>query len=107
MSTDPTASTSGGEDFDLDAPWRLHPRVALRPEPFGALLYHFETRRLTFLKTPALAGVVRLLEHHPTARGALEAAAVPAQLHASYGAALGGLAASSMICHRSEKGSAR
>jgi hypothetical protein len=23
--------------LDLDAAWRLHPQVALRPEPFGAL----------------------------------------------------------------------
>ena len=32
--------------------WRLHPQVALRPEPFGALLYHFGTRRLSFLQRP-------------------------------------------------------
>ena len=30
--------------FDLQAAWRLHPQVALRPEPFGALLYHFDPR---------------------------------------------------------------
>ena len=49
------------EVFDVDAPWRLHPRVAFRAEPFGAMLYHFETRRLTFLKTLVLARVVRIL----------------------------------------------
>jgi len=38
--------------LDLDAAWRLHPQVALRPEPFGALLYHFGTRRLSFLQRP-------------------------------------------------------
>ena len=36
--------------FDGDARWRLHPRVALRPEPFGALAYHYGNRRLIFLK---------------------------------------------------------
>ncbi|MCY7299756.1 MAG: mycofactocin biosynthesis chaperone MftB, partial [Ilumatobacteraceae bacterium] len=27
----------------------LHPQVALRPEPFGALAYHYGNRRLVFL----------------------------------------------------------
>ncbi len=44
--------------FDLDAAWRLHPQVSVRPERFGALLYHFGTRRLSFLKSPALLTVV-------------------------------------------------
>ena len=30
----------------------LHPQVALRPEPFGALAYHYGNRRLVFLKHP-------------------------------------------------------
>ena len=33
--------------------WRLDGSVALRPEPFGALAYHFGTRKLSFLKTPS------------------------------------------------------
>ena len=44
--------------FDLDAAWRLTPQVSIRPERFGALLYHFGTRRLSFLKSPALLDVV-------------------------------------------------
>ena len=55
-------------EFDLDAGWRLHPGVALRPEPFGALLYHFHTRKLSFLKSPTIVEVVRTLADHPTAR---------------------------------------
>ena len=39
----------------------LHPRVALRPEPFGALAYHYGTRRLVFLKHPDIVRVVRSL----------------------------------------------
>ena len=31
---------------DLDRPWALSGQVALRPEPFGALAYDFDTRRL-------------------------------------------------------------
>ena len=27
--------------FDLERPWGLDRQVALRPEPFGALAYHF------------------------------------------------------------------
>ena len=38
----------------LDEPWALSPSVALRPEPFGALAYHFGNRKLTFLKRPEL-----------------------------------------------------
>ncbi|MGZ4705982.1 MAG: mycofactocin biosynthesis chaperone MftB, partial [Acidimicrobiales bacterium] len=33
--------------FDPTKPYRLDPRVALRPEPFGALAYHYGNRRLT------------------------------------------------------------
>jgi len=36
--------------FDLDAAWRVHPQVSIRPERFGALLYHFGTRRLSSAK---------------------------------------------------------
>ncbi|MGD0395120.1 MAG: mycofactocin biosynthesis chaperone MftB, partial [Acidimicrobiales bacterium] len=32
--------------FDPSRPWTLHPQVSLRPEAFGALAYHFGTRRL-------------------------------------------------------------
>jgi putative mycofactocin binding protein MftB len=45
--------------------------VALRPEPFGALVYHFGTRRLSFLKTPQLVEVVSGLERQ-AANGTIE-----------------------------------
>jgi putative mycofactocin binding protein MftB len=45
----------------LDRGWRLAPQVALRPEPFGALAYHFGTRRLSFLKSRILFDVVTTL----------------------------------------------
>jgi mycofactocin biosynthesis protein MftB len=50
--------------FDPDRAYRCSPRVALRPEPFGALVYHFGSRRLSFLKTPQLVAVVSGLEQH-------------------------------------------
>ena len=40
----------------------LHPQVALRPEPFGALAYHYDTRRLVFLKHLDVVRVVRALD---------------------------------------------
>ena len=44
--------------FDGSRAWTLHPQVALRPESFGALAYHFGTRRLSFLKSRTLLAVV-------------------------------------------------
>ena len=64
------------DDFDLDARWTLHPQVALREESFGALLYHFGTRRLSFLKDATVVEVVRALPDHSSARSALAAAGV-------------------------------
>ncbi len=68
----PPAPT-GAVPFDPSARYGLDPRVALRPEPFGALAYHYGSRRLTFLRSPLLAQVVRDLENHSSADSALEA----------------------------------
>ncbi len=77
--------------------WELAPGVALRPEPFGALAYHFGTRRLTFLKTPELATVVRSLGDHPDLRTALAAAHVEPRYWNAYSKALVALADAGMI----------
>jgi putative mycofactocin binding protein MftB len=81
----------------LDEPWNLSSSVAIRPEPFGALAYHFGNRRLTFLKTPALVAVVQGLDQQADVRSALIAADVPEAQHESYVRALRGLAAADMI----------
>ena len=83
--------------FDLDRSWSLHERVALRPEAFGALAYHFGTRRLSFLKSPALLEVVRTLGEHETARDACRAAGVGAAELPAYERALATLADTGMI----------
>jgi putative mycofactocin binding protein MftB len=75
----PAAGSTPGAGFDLDAAWAVHPQVSVRPEPFGALLYHFGTRRLSFLKDPTLRVVVESLAAHPDARSALAAAGVPVE----------------------------
>jgi putative mycofactocin binding protein MftB len=89
--------------FDLDRPWRLDQRVAARPEPFGALLYHFGTRRLTFLKDPTVLTVLRILAEHPSARSACESAGVTASALPAYEQALATLARSQMILERQDQ----
>jgi putative mycofactocin binding protein MftB len=84
----------------LEGAWALSPSVALRPERFGALAYHFGTRRLTFLKRPELVAVVRGLATADDVEAALEGAGVPAEHYPAYLAALDGLAATDMIQER-------
>lgn len=90
-------------EFDLDAPWRLHDRVAVRPEPFGALLYHYGSRRLSFLKSPELLAVVQALDSQPTARAACAEAGVADAHLPRYVTALATLAATDMICPRDDE----
>jgi mycofactocin biosynthesis protein MftB len=59
--------------FDPGLPYALHPQLALRPERFGALAYHYGNRRLTFLKSPQLTAIVESLGEHPSADAALDA----------------------------------
>jgi putative mycofactocin binding protein MftB len=80
------------DPFDPDKHWQLSDRVALRPEPFGALAYHFGNRRLTFLKTPLLVTVVRSLAEQPSARAAVVAAGVSEREQPQYERALAALA---------------
>jgi mycofactocin biosynthesis protein MftB len=86
--------------FDLDRAWRVDPRVSMRPEPFGALLYHFGTRRLSFLKNQTVLAVVRSLDGHPSARAACLAAGVAEAEFPVYARALAALADSKMISER-------
>lgn len=83
--------------MDPSGCWRLHPQVAIRPEPFGALLYHFGTRKLSFLKNRTILTVVESLAEHPDVRSALTAAGVDSEHEAPYLHALGVLASSNML----------
>ncbi|WP_369974117.1 mycofactocin biosynthesis chaperone MftB [Mycobacterium sp. 3519A] len=83
--------------FDPDLSWRLHHQVAVRPEPFGALLYHFGTRKLSFLKNRTIVEVVKSLDDHPDARAACRAAGIDDARQAPYLHALGVLAESKML----------
>ena len=90
----PGASPGG---FDANRAWRLHPQVAVRPEPFGALLYHFGTRKLSFLKNPTILTVVQSLADHPDVRTACRAAGVEDTRQGPYLHALSVLAGSNML----------
>jgi mycofactocin biosynthesis protein MftB len=84
-------------EFDVGLAWRLDPQVSVRPEPFGALLYHFGTRRLSFLRDVMLLDVVRSLADQPTARDACLAAGVPARRLPVYERALARLAETGIL----------
>jgi putative mycofactocin binding protein MftB len=86
--------------FDERRAWALHDRVALRRESFGALAYHFGTRRLSFLKHPALAGVVEALADHPSATAACVAAGIEPAQRGAIVRALATLADTGMIVER-------
>ncbi|GAA4868291.1 MULTISPECIES: mycofactocin biosynthesis chaperone MftB [Saccharopolyspora] len=81
--------------FDTGSGYRLSPDVALRPEPFGALAYHFGNRRLSFLKVPELVDLVRGLGEHPSVDAALET--VPPERRGAFRRALASLADSGLI----------
>jgi putative mycofactocin binding protein MftB len=85
-----------------DQAWQLADSVALRPEPFGALAYDYATRRLSFLKTPQLADVVRRLGSSPTVGDALRDAGVDRPRWGTYLRALESLASSGMLRRRGE-----
>jgi mycofactocin biosynthesis protein MftB len=83
--------------FDPARPYEVDPRVAIRPEPFGALAYHYGNRRLTFLRDAALVSLVRDLGQHPSVDDALEAATIEASRRPSFRKALAALASSEVI----------
>lgn len=82
--------------FDLAKAYEKHPLVAIRAEPFGGLAYHYGNRRLVFLKTKTLAGLVGALTEFPTAADAM-AAYAPAGRQETYATALADLLASEVI----------
>jgi mycofactocin biosynthesis protein MftB len=99
VSTASSLEASAGA-FDPDRPHRLSSSVSLRPESFGALVYDFHTRRLSFLKTKALVRVVEALADHDDVHGALSAAEVPTEQRDQYLRALAGLAQAGTITPR-------
>jgi putative mycofactocin binding protein MftB len=81
----------------LDRRLALDPQVALRPEPFGALAYHYGNRRLIFLKHPDGVRVVHALADHPTLADALRACAIDERRWPAFVEAVGSLIDSEVI----------
>lgn len=71
--------------------------MALRPEPFGALAYHYGNRKLNFLRSPDLLALVRHLGEHPSVDAALDASGIDPRRRAAFVSALGRLAESDFI----------
>ncbi len=84
----------------LDRALDVAPQVSVRPEPFGALLYHFGSRRLSFLKDPRLLSVIEGLGDAPTARAACAAAGVDEGALPAFGRALDRLVAGGVLQER-------
>lgn len=71
--------------------------MALRPEPFGALAYHYGNRRLTFLRSPELVALVRHLGEHASVEEALSSSGVDPKRWPSFRKALASLAHGDML----------
>jgi putative mycofactocin binding protein MftB len=87
--------------MQLDAAYELDPQVSLRPEPFGALAYHFGTRRLSFLRSHDIVTVVEALDQADSVEAALRDAAIDEVRWPSFTKALATLEDSNMIRLRS------
>jgi len=85
----------------LGAALALHPQVALRPEPFGALAYHYGNRRLVFLQHQDMVNVARALADHATLAHALTACGVDERRWPSFAKAFQSLLESEVVVERS------
>ena len=81
----------------LDRRLAVHPQVAVRPEPFGALAYHYGNRRLNFLRARELVTLVESLGEHESVRAAFDAVDIEPRRWPSFEKALASLAASEFL----------
>ncbi|MFV0257066.1 MAG: mycofactocin biosynthesis chaperone MftB [Acidimicrobiales bacterium] len=102
MSTDDSGPASSAEAATptgvvSSGRWRLHEQVALRPEPFGALAYHYGNRKLNFVRSPDLVRVLEQLGNHPDVATALDECAIEPGRRPTFVRALTALAGSEFI----------
>jgi putative mycofactocin binding protein MftB len=86
----------------LDHHLELDQQVALRPEPFGALAYHYGNRKLIFLKHPDVVRVVQALADHDTLADTLRACDIDPARWTAFERALTSLTESEMLHERHE-----
>jgi putative mycofactocin binding protein MftB len=84
----------------LDRHLELDEQVALRPEPFGALAYHYGNRKLIFLKHPDVVAVVEALPAHDTLADALQGCGIDERRWPAFQSALESLERSEMLHER-------
>jgi putative mycofactocin binding protein MftB len=84
----------------LEGSYEVAAEVAIRPEPFGALAYHYGTRRLVFLKHNDMVSVARRLADHPSLEAALAAAEIEPARWPSFAAAFESLRVSEVVRER-------
>jgi putative mycofactocin binding protein MftB len=75
----------------------LDPQVALRPEPFGALAYHYGNRKLIFLRHPDVVRVVESVADHDRVADALVACGIAESRWPAFTAAIESLTASGIL----------
>jgi mycofactocin biosynthesis protein MftB len=96
------SQTSNSEAvLDSSRAYCLHDKVALRPEPFGALAYHYGNRKLIFLKSARMVTLVRNLGDYASLDAALDHLGLTPRSRPKYLAALSSLAQSDMLVRRS------
>jgi putative mycofactocin binding protein MftB len=88
----------------LDTPLELDPQVALRPEPFGALAYHYGTRRLVFMKHRDVVAVANQLAAHPSLAATLRACGIAESRWPSFARAFATLNESEVVRERTVAG---
>ena len=93
-----TISTPGVAILDLAL--EMHPQVALRPEPFGALAYHYGNRRLVFMKHLDVLNVAKHLAEYATLADTLAACGINDMRWASFATAFESLQASEIVSER-------
>lgn len=77
--------------------------MSVRPEPFGALLYHFGNRKLSFLKDRTLLAIVEALADAPSLDAALDSCAVEPAKRQRYIDAVQTLVTSDIVVPREQQ----
>jgi mycofactocin biosynthesis protein MftB len=103
LATDPVTTDLLATDL-LDTALELDPQVALRPEPFGALAYHYGNRRLVFMKHADVVAVAQQLAAHPSLAATLAACGIAQSRWPSFAKAFASLNESEVVRERSITG---